>query len=1529
MHSPRTDSALDRLKRFLLDLRPAGPSGFEGLACGALADLTGLTFRLARSGLQNGRDAASSPSSDYAIGFEAKLYSGDIRTEDLAGKSVLAGIFMGGAVDVWAVGTTAEIGEQTISTLVPALEEQGVTLLALDWTDRPLPVLAVLLASAKASVLGWFGAHAAAVSAPGLEACLDDIRADADFAGQSADLKASLSGATVGLDALRERSGAWLLERFSTPILSQQAFGQRLSVCTSGRPVMPRTALVEELDALIQRHPSEPTIVALLGGEGAGKTWLAAQWWVSRRDRPILILIAGRRMDLLDPGDPLSSLAGLLAQQDGRSDAAAIESWKRRLRRWKSFPSSTVRFVVIIDGLNERTHLPWADLVRGLSLEAASLGGLIIATCRASFWNREVAPKLSGVVTPRTMTVTEYTDGELKVQLAAAGRNLDEIPTKVRDFIRNPRVCALAVALLDRLSPAAMSIEGLLFEYWRARLEDRGDGLRHSIADFHKLLRAHAHAWRAAPGVQFSRDDWATYSGAARRLGARDVADDLTEIEEGRFLTIDPSDAETYSFRPEALPFALALLIVDELKTAVRLEPDFGQEALDRIIDPVAGFDRLADILGAAVWLSCADPTFPVAVRTALIASWGALQNQSFEGMRGISPAILVQPDAFLAVVELAEDDLPSGFRSDELVDAVIELRDDAGVRDAVAKRASAWLGAWSRMPRSTWGETAGQRESRRDAWISSRIATVSGDEADWIARLTTETPRPASTPLDGAVAHFIAGRAQAEFASGLVGWAVAQSLARDSPNGEADLQWAVRLNRIDWCETRMGVFNVLGAPTGAEAPVLTAARALALRILGDDASGQAADALEPIPSVQPKPRRRALPADVDPLEPNAGEPSDLGAERAILAKLIPSDMWTSMSTTADDLSLDDVIVQLVRFDPGPVVDLFRRLALQARSRSGMAIRQLSWHLPWIAPLLTEAERHALEAALDRVRADPSQCPGDDHRFVVGQLVSSLLPLLDADEQFDLVKGLPPGFPLWLHLRQGVKSLDPVRLEERLIEAETGGYSDLTRALFIVGGSRPVLTPRSAAIVAEAVFHDDDTLSSCAAEVAFRACDGVLNRLLLEAIASRSPLPLGDTSFSVSRAIAAAIVSERRSDLASLVAPRFADSVAFALGGRSLDHLAVQMEAVVSRLLEPVTAQPPQGVEIYYGASEDGMDVSIWAEAVPDRQPDDDPLAALQALSDVEGSARRHQSDWRAMMDAVKAYHAALTVEQAAAIASKPGGKGLRRLSENRPALVQEWLTRVLAAPNGRVMAQLKNLALALASAHASRAPDLASAVFDRFWSVSPVTNLVIDLARLPFDIRALFGAGPVSALDALRNRLFDEAMSDAELEDLVVTAEAVGATAWLDSYVTACLAKPEPGAQARAMMVAGLRGGNAQSDAVLGHPHHGPFLTTVRREAREAYVRAAQADTWMTEWGQAATGLDFWRSAQLLEQTADRRALVALDRLALEGPLMTAFAGEVFSRLKKAVEKRSKARSDTLFGLKRPSDSMIKRLAT
>ena len=122
------DDCIEGLRGLLLRLKPTGDDGFEGLLATTLSEFSGLTIRLAKSGSQFGRDGRS-PSAPFAIAMEAKRYTGELGLEVLA-KAAVAGHVLDDSVDVWALGATSAIGDDTLEKVTGLLEDRGVTFLA-------------------------------------------------------------------------------------------------------------------------------------------------------------------------------------------------------------------------------------------------------------------------------------------------------------------------------------------------------------------------------------------------------------------------------------------------------------------------------------------------------------------------------------------------------------------------------------------------------------------------------------------------------------------------------------------------------------------------------------------------------------------------------------------------------------------------------------------------------------------------------------------------------------------------------------------------------------------------------------------------------------------------------------------------------------------------------------------------------------------------------------------------------------------------------------------------------------------------------------------------------------------------------------------------------------------------------------------------------------------------------------------------------------------------------------------------------
>lgn len=146
-------------------------------------------------------------------------------------------------------------------------------------------------------------------------------------------------------------------------------------------------------------------------------------------------------------------------------------------------------------------------------------------------------------------------------------------------------------------------------------MAERSDLIAHGVADFDKLLRSHAKTWLASQ-APFDRDDWTDHSGPVKRGDGRDARADLTEIEEGRFLTMSPDNDQSYEFREETLPYALGLLVNNELRVGVKKAGSDADAILEKILDPVRGFDFVADILAAAAGLAALDDGFGLGQET-------------------------------------------------------------------------------------------------------------------------------------------------------------------------------------------------------------------------------------------------------------------------------------------------------------------------------------------------------------------------------------------------------------------------------------------------------------------------------------------------------------------------------------------------------------------------------------------------------------------------------------------------------------------------------------------------------------------------------------------------------------------------------------------------------------------------------------------------------------------------------------------------------------------------------------------------
>jgi hypothetical protein len=1500
--NPKNPSPHVSLRNLLRAWTPAaGPDGFEGLVAQALATITGFTFRLARSGSQFGRDGASQRG-PFSVAMEAKRYTKSVPLEDLAGKASLAAFDLADDVDVWAIAATVEVSEPTLRKLALILDTGGISLLTLDWSETQLPMLGVALAAARDDVLTWSAKHISKPKLSALQTGLDEIRADAAFADSLAHLRAELSAPTVGLPSFKSSNASWCSSNFADREKAQREFAQYLAPLDQTLGAIGRPKLVAEIDRAFQsalENSSEDVLVAVLGDEGVGKSWAITNWWLQAQDSPILLLSVGRAADLLSAGDPpIEMLARLAALQEERRDEAILNRWRRRFERWSQLEQTgAFRFAVVLDGLNETSGKSWSAVLRALMPSVRALGGVVAVTCRRGYWDREITPRLSHATVER-VTVDNYDNEEFAAYVGSHGFKPDEIPPKLNRFMRNPRICTLALTLLDGLSGfEELGVERLLGEYWRARLLERGDLIGHGQADFEELLVRHARDYRARPGIAFKRDEWRRRSGAVERDDGRNLANDLSDIEEGAFFE---SSSGRYRFRAEAMPFALGLLVADELRDAGFTAEQTASEALEKIIAPVRSFDELSDVLTAAIATAVADGDYPDHCISALISGWMSLQNVGEDGIERLAPYVTQRPEAFLDAFEARASD--SG--DNRFLELLVLVADRPNVSEAIEERLPRWLSTWSRES-DDWGDAKEQEERRekRNHRIDQNLGMLTDEESAYFAANCAELAEPAG--MVGFAAWWLLGRRQAKFARAIVAYAFSYAVAADYRLGYEELAWAIHLNRIDHDLLSAAVRSQIEPFKGSGASsVAKSAASHALRLLGtlhDDT-----EARRLVPPTHYESRH-----ELDPLDPVVEAPDEVEAIAAQVEKLDAKGLWTGMHTTSEDYELDRRLTFLTRYDANGIVSVLDRLAETIATREGLPLRQLAWRLPWLSPILSES---TISKVIDRIRdigANPDLTPDPD--FATGMLVEAAFPHLSAEQQLDLLQSLPEEAHYYLRYDALAKPLPSADGAARLREALKDKPYKVERTILFLAASPPEPNEALRRALIECLNHDDADVRGAAKEFIRRHGDPVLDQALL-----RSPAPddkYGSWPATVHRSAVASAIGRTGNVGALSNAPMEHIDWIAARVPAALPLLGDAVEASIDRLLGVVQTQNPVLSDMVIDVEDNEIEFRV--DLVERKVKHENPFKALsEEMSDEDGS--KYSQRRKLINEEHDRFMDGLDHENATMLASRPPMLGLAELANSNPERFRTWLQRILATDDQRVLRRLRNLGTLLAQHFADFDPSLAAATFAHLWRVKPDVNIVIGRAKHPMRDLALFRAPLSDDISMLRAKIFEEARDDSEIETAVLAAQAAGAAAWLEDFVEQRLKSPFPVDQALALTITSFRPPNRQSDELLWASQEGGYIGIAMRIAHERYIRAKRASYWFEEAGKANDWKARWRLIQLGVAAADKRHLVTeASELASS---TREFGGDVLQRLRRSAEKSSKEVAKTLFGTRKPS---------
>ncbi len=628
-------------------------------------------------------------------------------------------------------------------------------------------------------------------------------------------------------------------QSFSSKVMARAEFGQPLAPWDASGLVAVARPEQAKLKAAFSGKP-ESEIYAVVGEEGVGKSWIAAQTWTACDPRSILVICAAD--ELLGPeatGNFEDFLIGKLIHQCGGQPLPRLTlRWQRRLKGWRENPSpDSVRITLLVDGLNQTLKADWSRWLDRAALELRRLGGCLVITTRSAHW-AYLKGALSYKITEQSLG--DWSIPEVKGILQGRGIETEGVGSEVLATIRNPRLLGIAVDLIEAKAVellGELSVGRLLFEHMRT-------AERHGTAPitgpvFRDLLKELAD--KVLQRAQAQQPDDLRLFDTVKEIQLQAVAS-------CRFFFPIKGSASKYEINPDGLNLGLALFLVDALETELRAKRDPG-ERLSVILEPISALDETAKVVLLAAQIACLDEETSPEVETALLVQFASMQNPPNGQADAFAVLARSAPASFLAACEGVFSSTKHYSSSEWLLYALLSHRDDPAVWNAISEAAKRWLSLYSLAPERRMFKTPGRdpeaevnkERAKRQKDIQDKMDGLTDSERSFLKSNLIPIDRHNYDPLVKTAFHLLAGRALAGFAHHLVRWAFSDCLNAAIGAPDKEFRHLVRFNRLDWRETRKHLHRELDVfPEDNTSTVGKWVRVEVLR-----ATGEAADAAQ------------------------------------------------------------------------------------------------------------------------------------------------------------------------------------------------------------------------------------------------------------------------------------------------------------------------------------------------------------------------------------------------------------------------------------------------------------------------------------------------------------------------------------------------------------------------------------------------------------------------------------------------------------------------------------------------------------
>ncbi|WP_152984000.1 MULTISPECIES: hypothetical protein [Stenotrophomonas] len=1495
----------EALRKALHGLPATGHPGFEGFIGHVLSAITGIGFRLAASGQQDGTDGDSAQPVDF-LSYECKRHDAHVDSQSVLSK--LAELSTRQDVDLWVLAGTAPVHSQLARKITAIGQAQSLETLVLDWTETTsLPPLAVACAMVASDVLEFMSSGG--LSEQDLQCIRDElgrVPLDERFLSHSDAIRAQLDTARLGLEGIRQRNIAWMQSRLSDRDTARIAFGQPLAPRAATKShTLARPRITSRVQSFLRGEGNQSPLF-ILGNEGVGKSWAVAQAWALESEPPALFICSADQFMQIVPGEAIKVVAKIIAKQCGaQTHESENIRWQRKLERWLSTTHHNVRFLIYLDGINQQQTVDWARLIDALDAQIRPAGGRVIVSSRRAYFDSYLSGRLMST-RPHTISVPQWDEEERDAILRQRGLDPAIVTRMVLESLRNPRLLGIALDLLD--NEAIASLEQL----------DIGTLL------FAHLLAANQSSQQPMPAHLLVR----RLSDHAKQLIAKVnngqfedllIFEDLESVVEEHYFHPIEHDPTRYILSQDGLRLALALAVLDHLRQAMRNGRPLVPSAL-ALIDPVAALDDASGVVLAALSISCADDKESDQIRIALLVAFAEMQNPSHDDLAPFIARAITRPATFMEAAYtlcLGRNNRPN---LNWIKLAIWDAASNTAAWTVVSDHLLRWLRTHTLDPTRVLSHRHGDDPEQ----LKTKLQEAA-DKLDNAIDALTPAERPLldslnrvtedSAPLHELAIALMAGRPLAPFADAFAAFALGCHLDPTPFTAVDRLTWICRLNTVDWPAMREAILMWADRLTGAESsPSARWSGATLLYMTGhpEDAIRGYSLRMSMSQRMTHWQRLKRSWRAMDASDVNSSEPEDLDECEQRFRELPVSKLSLTFGVTSEDHTFREALAPLARFRPDIAISKIRELAIDAPTRSGMPFRQglLKAHkhgaalTPEIATTYLKLRERDL---LQRCTKLSSEHPA----LLSSTCLDLALPHITPEQQLEAFSFEGADRHVWHRLVAKFKAaeLQPQDIDTALAMAIDSRKDIATCYLLCLLSTIPML----------------DSRGQTALDLPHSSCEMIrIHALaLIEAQGTRFQLQQFVASEwdaagkSAAEAYYGSLVllralSEADADLAS-VARRITPDLFGALATASDTGAKLCAEFLESNIRHALRSTiPPPAVDISVNDSIDGIATNISVSTKPSAESIADAFRNFGDLAASETEDREKSDVFNEFVDMLEAQKVSfvlrpLTPEQTASI--------LRACPER----IDHWI-ELLLPPDSVPNWICKGIALAFAAHLAADDADTALRLIDGYTRVDDIVTRSFGFTRLDMLQQAIWSSTSSEEFNLKRRNRLALASNDAALAQEVMAAERWGHTKFLDDLVREWVSAPEPALRARAISIQGWRGLSdvwpAELEAAAGTVG---FLAQVHTAAKNAHDKNRNARYWYEKMCHATTSVDFWRSMTLMSNTVDHRTDLWREIPAQASKWVSIYEADILDATRNAIRHQKSKLERTLYGINKP----------